>query len=126
MADAPLQSRRNFILSLARNTAMGGLAVGTGYLAMKPAKALAECPPGTDCSASAAIWKKSFLAGTGTAQSKSICCFFYDGPRLWAFCLGRSRCRGARSLIRTTCAVTGVTVLAGPARRPASARVSRR
>jgi electron transport complex protein RnfB len=32
-----------------RNSAIGGLVVGTGYLSFKPAKGLAECPAGVQC-----------------------------------------------------------------------------
>jgi Na+-translocating ferredoxin:NAD+ oxidoreductase subunit B len=43
------QSRRDFLRILARNTALCGLTAGTGYLAIKPARGLAQCPPGADC-----------------------------------------------------------------------------
>lgn len=63
MADAPLESRRSFILTLARNAAMGSLAIGTGYLALKPAKGLANCPPGAGC-AGCGAWGSCTLART--------------------------------------------------------------
>jgi Na+-translocating ferredoxin:NAD+ oxidoreductase subunit B len=61
----PGLSRRSFLSGLVRHTALGGLVVGTGYLALKPSRALAQCPPGGDCT-SCGSWGSCLLTRART------------------------------------------------------------